>query len=879
MQLVDELHRHGMGLILDFVPNHMGIGPDNPWWVDTLEWGRLSPYADFFDIDWEPLEPTLAGKVLLPVLGDHYGAVLTRGELQLRLDAAEGRFAVRYFDDPFPISPHDYPALLLAASDRSDAPAERLEQLVADLRIRLKAGRSARQIAAMRGRVAEWHREFAALLANEPTALKSVQSVLDDLNGVPGQPATFDALHRLLERQAYRLAFWRVAAHEINYRRFFDINDLAGLRMEQPELFEVAHRLVRQWLAEGKIQGIRLDHVDGLRNPNAYFVRLQRLAAAALPTDDADYSTQESKRTRARRQPLYLVVEKILAPHEGLRQDWPVAGTTGYDFMAAVNGLFVDPRGERWLTRFYESIVGRAVDFEDMAVDAKRQIIQDSLGSELNVLANAFNRIAKQSRDTRDFSRTALREALTNVVAHFPVYRTYVTAAGATAPDRRDIEWAVGKARRAARAPDRSIYDFILAVLTLDLEAAGRRKRAVIDAALKFQQYTGPVMAKAMEDTLFYRYVRLVSLNEVGGQPSQFGIRPAAFHDANRRRLREHPFAMLATATHDHKRGEDVRARLNVLSELPREWTGRVRRWEQLNARKRQLLDGERIPSRNDEYLFYQTLVGAWPYDVVAPEFAGMEDFRDRIDAYMRKAAREAKLHTSWASPDEDYERSLSEFVERTLDAKQSRPFLEDISGLIERIAAAGAVNGLAQVLLKLVGPGVPDTYQGMEYWDLSLVDPDNRRPVDYARRQQSLDALQTASCSELLGRWRDGHIKQHVVLRALELRRRLPELFAMGDYDPLQTSGLHADRVVAIARRHADRALLAVVPRLVWPLVEGTQPLPRQWDDAEIQLPADFPRELYDVMSGATLSLTSHGKLPCAQVLERFPVALLIDR
>jgi (1->4)-alpha-D-glucan 1-alpha-D-glucosylmutase len=867
--LVDTLHDHGMGLLLDCVPNHMGVGPDNPWWVDVLEWGRYSPFAEYFDIDWEPLEPTLAGKVLLPVLGDHYGAVLERGELRLVLDPDSGAFGVGYFDQRFPIAPRDYPQLLQAAAGLSPDAARQLEPLIADFRAGLKNTRSRR---ARREQVVALKRRLAVLLAQGSGPRPAVEAALDGVKGTPGDRRSFDALHELLDRQAYRLAFWRVAAHEINYRRFFDINDLAGLRMERPEVFEASHGLVRRLLRDGRIDGLRLDHVDGLRDPARYFERLQRLARSAV-----DPGMREGA------PPLYLLVEKILAPHESLRDDWAVSGTTGYEFMAAVNGLFVDSAGERPLTRFYETLVGRHVDFAEIVVEAKHQIMQETLMGELNVLANTFSRVAKQDRGTRDYARTALRQALANVVAHFPVYRSYVTEKGASGEDRRYIDWAIGKARRAARSPDASIYDFIRSVLTLELphDGYGYRRRDVQTAAFRFQQYTGTVMAKGVEDTAFYRFLRLVALNEVGGDPGRFGTRPAAFHEANQRRRLDHPESLLATATHDHKRGEDVRARLAVLSELPLEWTRRVRRWRQMNRRKRGELNGRPAPSHNDEYLFYQTVLGAWPPELIAPGFDGIKEFRKRIDAYLRKSAREASVHTSWVAPQEDYEHALSDFVGRVLDPALSQPFLEDLYGFAEQVAVTGAVNGLAQVLLKLVSPGVPDIYQGTEFWDLSLVDPDNRLPVDYAVRRAAMDAAPQASCDELLGYWRDGRIKQRVIQRALELRRRNPALFAEGDYQPLSAHGPHSQRVLALLRKHAGQSLLAVVPRLAWPLLEGSaQPLPAGWGETRLELPQECApgTVLADLMSGAELVVSPDGQLEVQRVLARFPVALLLS-
>jgi (1->4)-alpha-D-glucan 1-alpha-D-glucosylmutase len=859
---VAELHRHDMGLILDFVPNHMGIGRDNPWWTDVLEWGPTSPYAAYFDIDWASPERTLVGKVLLPILGDHYGAVLDRGELQLNVDRAAGTFEVGYHEHRLPIGPKSYPGLLQAAIVRAGDAAHPLEAIAAGFRDALTGRRSA---GARRQRVAEGKARLARVLADDAGAARAVSDAVADLNGRAGEAASFDALHRLLERQSYRLAYWRVAAHEINYRRFFDINELAGLRMEVPQLFEASHTLIARLLAEGKVDGLRLDHVDGLRDPKGYLERLQRLASRARPRADGPD------------EPLYVVVEKILARHEALRSDWAASGTTGYEFLADANGLQVDATAERALTRTYARLTGAAPDLEDMIVAAKHEIMSESLASELNVLANGFTRLAKQHRISRDYPLLAFREALANVVAHFPVYRTYVTPRSTTSEDRRDIDWAVAKARRAARTPDTSIYDFVSSVLTLDLLRDDRsyRRRDVVDAALKFQQYTGPVTAKAVEDTTFYRAVRLVSLNEVGSEPDRFGTSPSAFHEANRRRHRSHPDGMLTTSTHDHKRGEDLRARLNVLSEVPRAWRGRVQRWMLLNRRKRSEADGRAAPSRGDEYLFYQTVVGAWPFSPAGAEVEGT--FVERIDAYMLKAIREAKEHTSWAAPHEEYERAVSSFVTRCLDPELSRPFVEDVAAFVREIAPAGAVNGLAQVVLKLTSPGVPDVYQGTELWDFSLVDPDNRRPVDYATRRAFLG--RPSAAGEELASWHDGRIKQRIIQRLLEVRRAHPELFTGGAYLPLAVEGLHADRVIAFARRHEDRTLVVIAPRLVWSLLqEEERPLPRGWGSTRVMLPEELRAPaLVDVLSGREPAPDAEGALPVESCLSELPVAALL--
>jgi (1->4)-alpha-D-glucan 1-alpha-D-glucosylmutase len=865
--LVAALHGHDMGLILDFVPNHMGVGgADNLWWLDVLRWGPASPYAGFFDIDWVGSARGPRGKVLLPFLGDHYGAVLEAGELQLRLDRTEGGFSVWYHQHRFPIFPGHYGRILEAAAQALGEGGEELRDLGARL---ARTGRQPRSRAArtrQRNQVAALEGELAELCAASPAMAEAIDHATLVLNGEPGRPESFRDLHRLLEQQHYRIAYWRVAADEINYRRFFDINDLAGIRVERPEVFEATHRLVLRLLAEGSLQGIRLDHVDGLSDPVAYFRRLQREAAKVLPPARGELP-----------QRLYLLVEKILARHERLREDWPVAGTTGYEFMSLVLGLFVDPAAEEALTQTYHRFIEREVDFEDLVVEAKRQILAGNLASELEVLVHAMHRLARQSWRTRDHTPNGLRAALAEVIAHFPVYRTYVTPEGISDDDRRDLDWAFAHARRAAALADPSVFAFLDGVVSMDLareRGQGYRRPDVIATATRFQQLTGPAMAKSVEDTAFYRYHRLVALNEVGGEPTRFGTSPSAFHHLARERQRRWPLSMLATATHDHKRGEDVRARLAALSELPDDWRKGVARWSRLN-RFRKLVedDGRPTPGRNDEYLLYQTLVGAWPLDLGPEDPDGLAGLAERIVAYMIKATREAKQRSSWAAPNAAYEERLEAFVREILDPGRSQAFLADLHAFQARIAPIGALNGLAQTLLKLTGPGVPDIYQGTEHWDLSLVDPDNRRPVDFAARERSLAAK--AGPAALLASWQDGRVKQQVVARTLALRRERPALFARGDYVALEPTGEAAEHVVTFARRRGLDWLVTVVPRLMGAWLGGAEsPLPPRaaWADTALAgMPAGPAREL---MTGR--SVTLEGGIAVADLLADFPVALL---
>ena len=895
--LVAALARHDMGQILDFVPNHMGIGKaDNEWWLDVLEWGRASPYADYFDIDWAPAKVELRNKVLLPLLGDHYGRVLERGELKVAFDAAAGSFGVWYHEHLFPIRPAHYGDILApylarrrgsaevgpAALDSLDAMARRAPRLrVGGLPI---PRRAAIREEALR------YKDDLATLAAAPDIRDVIEGAVDAFNGAPDVTRSFLPLHRLLERQAYRLAYWRVAADEINYRRFFDINELAGVKMERAALFDVAHRLVLRLIAEGSLNGLRIDHIDGLYDPAQYCRRLTERASAARPPPSG----------RQDQPAIYLVVEKILARHESLRRDWPIDGTTGYEILNLINGLFVDPEAEKAIDQIYRQFLGRTAAFDDIVYASKKHVMRAVLASELQVLANALDRISESNWRTRDFTLSDLRAALEEVAACFPVYRTYVGDRGATIEDRRDIDWAVGSARRHAGDLEGSIFDFVHAVLTTDLvrrRRSGYSRRSVVDFARRFQQFTGPVMAKALEDTSFYRFNRLLSLNEVGGDPRRFGVTVAAFHYVNQERARLWPGAMTTTATHDMKRGEDVRVRIDALTEMPREWASRVRHWATLNRRAKSGAAGRPIPGRNDEYFLYQTLVGAWPselMDAQCLDVAALDGLRTRIEACMIKAAREAKIHSSWTQPNADYEEALRSFVRRILDAEASRLFLTDLVEFVTGIARLGMVNGLAQTLLKLAMPGVPDLYQGAELWDLSLVDPDNRRPVDFEHRRTMLAELRrqfpdgrradAAALRALLNAWPDGQVKLLLVARLLRLRREHDALFREGAYVPFAVTGRHAEHVCAFARVAGNEALIVAVPRLVAKLGGAERPpLGLRWADTTVLCsPAIAVDGWTDVLTGAPVptEVGDGGATVAASLLfAQLPVAALLGR
>jgi (1->4)-alpha-D-glucan 1-alpha-D-glucosylmutase len=888
------LSAHGMGQVVDFVPNHMGIDAStNGWWRDVLENGRCSSFAAFFDIDWDPIKSELEEKVLLPILGDQYGLVLERGELRVVYE--DGSFVLRYFDKNLPINPRQFPRVLehgleSLQEDLGDDDPRLLELLSIATSLRNLPAYTETDTA----RVTERHREkevarerLQRLIESSSRLRRHVEDAVAAFNGRVGERASFDRLHELLEAQPYRLSYWRTASHEINYRRFFDINDLAGLRMEDPAVFEATHGLILRLVGEGKITGLRLDHIDGLFDPERYLVGLQEAICRQAGT--APGQPDGSGRGRS----FYVVAEKILSRDESLPEHWPVAGTSGYDFLNELNGLFVDRRNQRALARVYRRFTGRRDAFADLVYQCKKLIMDTPMASELNVLAEALNRLSECDRRTRDFTLNSLREALREVVACFPIYRTYLSAASCADHDRAAVDAAVRQARRRNPTVESSIFDFLRGMLLSAPEdrAGGSEHGQRLMFAMKLQQYTGPVQAKGVEDTAFYRYNLLASLNEVGGDPAHFGTTPVEFHAANRRRRQCWPHAMLASATHDTKRGEDVRARLNVLSEIPEEWGRYVSVWARINASNRSPVEGQPAPDRNDEYLFYQSLLGIWP-----PGADSGGDVVPRLREYVLKSAREAKVHTSWITQNEPYEQALVRFVERTLAGPTARRFLSAFLPLQRRIAALGMINSLSQLVLRSVCPGVPDFYQGTELWDLNLVDPDNRRPVDYAQRRRLLHELEPSLAAgaggaerapavrALLESWPDGRIKLFLTAALLRARRRLPDLFLDGAYDAAEARGERAENVVGVVRQHGDRVLVAVVPRLVSALTPEEQTPPvgeRCWGDTSLSVSAPATgRPLVNLFTGESASREeSQGRsvLRVAAVLRTSPVAVLL--
>jgi (1->4)-alpha-D-glucan 1-alpha-D-glucosylmutase len=855
-RLTGALRTHELGLLVDVVPNHMGIAQNrNAWWFDVLENGAASPYATYFDIDWRPVKTELADKVLLPILGEQYGVVLDKGELRLVLE--DGRFGVRYYETLLPISPRSYGRILghrietlASALGGEHADVLRLKSLItwfATLPPRTE--KDPERLAARRREMDIGREKLVALLAESAAVREFVDESVRLFNGTPGEPSSMDLLDQLLAEQAYRVAYWRVAGEEINYRRFFDINDLAAIRMEDPEVFEVAHRLLFRLVREGVVTGLRIDHPDGLYDPAEYFRRLQRGAGGDF----------------------YIVAEKILAPGEQLPDSWETSGTTGYEFLNLLNGIFVDRGNARAMEHVYARLIKNRPAFIEIVHECKRLITETSMASELNVLGHRLNTISEKHRSSRDFTLGSLTRALREAIVGFPVYRTYVDGQ-VTARDRDYVGRAITHARRRATT-DATVYDWLQRLLTLEAPewASEADIQERLDFVMRFQQITGPVTAKGFEDTALYRFNRLVSLNEVGGDPSRFGVSLAEFHAENAARLRRSPHSLSATATHDTKRGEDVRARINVLSELPEEWRRRVAMWQRLNRRHRGSVEGATVPGANTEYLIYQTLVGAWPIDA------------ERLTAYLMKAVREAKSHTSWINPNPRYDEALTAFAEAVLDPQRSGAFLTDFAPFQARIAEFGALNSLAQMLIKITAPGVPDFYQGTELWDLSLVDPDNRRPVDWKLRQRLLADLEhalhttgdrAALAQELWAKKADARVKLFVMHEALALRRARQAVFAAGAYRPLEVRGALAEHVCAFARVGDDAAVLTVVPRLLARRGGDAPALgPDTWQDTTLEIPAGIGPRFRNVFSGEMLDGET---LPIGGVLGRFPVALL---
>lgn len=883
---VEALRSRGMGQILDVVANHMGIAKScNPWWLDLLENGPSSHYSSFFDIDWRPVKPELENKVLLPILGDLYGTVLENREIKLGYE--EGGFFVTYYDHTLPIAPRSSVQILshrlesLLGEERGTDPHfQELQSIITALSYLPSRSEQEAQRVIERYREKEVIKKRIAVLAKESPAVAAfLEENLRQFNGTRGDPKSFDLLDRLLADQAYRLAYWRVAAEEINYRRFFDINELAAIRMENPIVFDKVHALIFRLLQEGAVTGLRIDHVDGLYDPGDYLKKLQEWGRAHLPSAES------------RERPLYLIVEKILNRGESLPEEWPVEGTTGYDFLNLVNGLFVDRDNERSFDYFYGRFTGGRISFEDLVYEKKKLMMEVSMASEINVLGHQLNLLSEKNRRSRDFTLNSLTHAIREIIACFPVYRTYVTdPEQVTDRDRSYLNLAVTRAKRRNPAVTELVFDFVRDLLLMKYpdDCSEEDRQAHRRFVMKFQQTTSPVMAKGVEDTAFYIYHRLISLNEVGGHPGQFGIDTKTFHQWMRERQACRPHALSATATHDTKRGEDVRARINALSEMPRAWQRAATSWSWCNQSKKHFIEGKPAPDPNDEYLLYQTLLGAWPFET--DQTADDGTFCRRIQSYMIKAIREAKVHTSWINPNRKYEEAVEAYIRALLERTESNRFLELFLPLQERIAQYGISNALSQLVIKIAAPGVPDFYQGTELWDFNLVDPDNRRPVDHRRRAALLEALSQAETGgrdiliqDLVKNRADGRIKLFVTRTGLQFRKANAALFQEGDYLPLQGYGEKRKHSIAFARRANGEEVIAVVPRLVARLLREAPAMPigkAVWEETGLVLSPGSERRSYkNIFTGEILSPTlSEGRpvLPLAQIFSAFPVALL---
>ncbi|MDI9778232.1 malto-oligosyltrehalose synthase [Pseudomonas putida] len=851
-RLVAALRQHGMGLILDTVSNHMAVGgADNPWWQSLLAWGRRSPYAEFFDIQWHSSDPLLAGQLLLPFLGSDYGVALKNGDIPLQFDEQSGVLQIAHYQHRFPICPLDYGWILAQSPEPAlKALAEHFTAL--------------RESPDPLANALPLHAELARLVG-EGADLESALIAFDSRS-----ESGFKRLHLLLERQTYRLASWRTAADDINWRRFFDINELGGLRVERSAVFEATHAKLFELIERGLVDGLRIDHIDGLADPRGYCRKLRRRVDSLLARRPLQAALEHF--------PIY--VEKILGTDEYLHRDWLTDGTTGYEFMNQVSLLQHDPAGEAPLTELWAAVSERPAFPEEVRL-ARHLVLNASLAGDCESVAQALLQVARDDLMTRDLTLGAIRRALQALVAHYPVYRTYFNACGRPAEDERFFQQALANARQDLGEADWPLLDQLeqwLGGQPWRQLPPGRPRKHLRHACVRFQQLTAPSAAKAVEDTAFYRSARLLSRNDVGFEAERFSAGAEHFHNEAQRRLRDFPDNLLATATHDHKRGEDSRARLAVLSERGPWFASRVEHWRELAAPLREQLDDGVAPSPGDELLLWQTLLGSWPLALDLHDDNALRQYAERIRQWQQKALREAKLRSSWSAPNEAYEAACAAYVDGLLLGRENQQLRQSLADAAHLIACPGALNSLVQSLLRMTVPGVPDLYQGNEYWDFSLVDPDNRRAVDYACRRRTLD--DASGPGELLAHWRDGRIKQALIARVLDCRQAHAELFRRGAYLPLQLQGRHADQVIAFARLGEGQRAIVVAPRLACGLLGGaaTPLIPAQnWDDTRVILPfALSPATWTGLFGGAAVSPTR--ELMLSAVLAEFPVNLLIE-
>lgn len=857
--LVSELQHHDMGWLQDIVPNHMAYDSQNQLLMDVLENGPNSDSFDYFDIDWNHPYESIRGRVLAPLLGNYYGDCLENGEIQLKYD--QTGLSVNYYGLRLPVKIETYGQFIVynlgkltRSLGRNHPDFIKLMGILYLLRNTDEESKGKErydQIAFVRGLVWE-------LYTQNQEVKEFIEGNIAFFNGEPGNPESFNRLDSLLSEQFYRLSFWKVAAEEINYRRFFTVNELISVKVEELKVFNKIHTLIGQLVESGKITGLRIDHIDGLYDPTEYLKRLREKVGD-----------------------VYTTVEKILEHKEELPDYWPIQGTSGYDFLNYVNGIFCQSENEQQFNEIYSRLTDFNMPYEQLFRDKKRLIIDKNLAGDVDNLAHFLKRISGYSRTGNDFTQHGLQRALTEVLTFFPVYRTYINQDGLREADRLYVKEVINVAKKQVPLLLKEL-NYIEKLLLLEDEESLTPEQKALQRhfVMRLQQLTGPLMAKGIEDTLLYVYSRLLSLNEVGGNPNQFGITIADFHEFNQKQQSIWPDKMNATATHDTKRGEDVRARINVISEIPGEWEKQVKVWSETNASKKRSFNGRAVPDKNDEYFFYQTLVGAFP-------FAESEqaEFVERVKDYVVKAVREAKVYTAWLRPDSDYENGFADFVSSVLQPAEDNQFLKEFLPFQQRVANYGIFNSFSQTLLKMTASGVPDFYQGAELWDLSLVDPDNRRPVDFPQRESFLKDIKDKAktdilklINELLSTKEDGRIKLFLISRVLETRTKNLLLFQKGDYLPLEVVGKFKDHVVAFARSYENTVAVTIAPRLLTSLVsQGEYPLGEIWSDTQVKLPSGMPSEWEDAI--ASQPLKADGTVLIGEALKYFPVALLVSQ
>ena len=845
--LITQIHQHKMGWLQDIVPNHMAYNSQNLWLMDVLENGKDSDFFDFFDIHWNQTYEEMEGRVLAPMLGDFYANALSRGEI--KLDYQEKNLLIDYFGLKLPIKIESYITFItynlgtLARKIGRQHPDFikflGILYLLKNIPEETKGKERSDQISFVKSLLWETYTQNS-------NVEQFIQNNLKEFNGEVGKPESFDLLDKLLSQQFYRLSFWKVGAEEINYRRFFTVNELISMKVEEAKVFNQTHELISRLVAENKFTGVRIDHIDGLYDPAQYLARLREMLGEA-----------------------YITVEKILELNEDLPPNWQIQGTSGYEFLNYVNGLFCYSKNEREFSKIYRAFTDSNYNYPSLVYEKKGLILEKNLAGDLENLVQILKKIASHTREGSDFTIYGLRKALFEVLVLFPVYRTYVDENGISDTDEKYVAQTIKAAKKKAPLLINEL-DFIQKILLLEYEdfRSKTQREEWLHFVMRSQQLTGPLMAKGVEDTLLYVYNRLLSLNEVGGNPSHFGIELDLFHRFNRDKVENWQHGMNTTATHDTKRGEDVRTRLNVLSEIPQEWSQQVNQWREINQAYKQ----EGMPDANDEYLLYQTLLGTYPF-----EEKELADFPDRIKDYILKAVREAKVHTAWLRPDEAYEEAFSSFIEKLLVDKSD--FIEHFKPFQQKIAEYGIYNSLSQVLIKNTAPGVPDLYQGAELWELSLVDPDNRRPVDYQKRREFLQDIKTRSSQnilqlieELIATKENGKIKLFLTHQLLTARKKYSDIFQNGDYQEIEVSGKYQDNIVAFSRNYRDKTLVAIAPRFLTGIIKpGELPLGMEiWQDTSLKL---AKKDWHNLIDAQTIA----GETAVGKIIQNFPVALLI--